>query len=505
MTSAALVSTSLDSLLLHTPARVERWQAPPVAEGAAPTARSLRDQTAAAADWTASVKSIKKRLNFVVVDVDESLLRWVHCPSLARPVVAATTRAQLSEWEGFATGSGLIEPLADPPAPPSKKRKGGPAIDDAEDDEPETTGAKKSLGVPVIAMPDALVRLWLDALDKRGVRVDAVVSQWHAMASAWTRDASEPTAVMLVEPGERLTWVWAKGQDLLAGGVVRLERPYPAGDDDHPAPEDASAVALRRTVKRLALEWLTWGAQTASLPDRIIIVGPDATALSRVVENEWAGTRVTPNPCEDAKQATLARLAEAPRPTTDSSRRALVTLSNRPTRSTRRAYWLAGVAMLLVGVAVAGLSRQMARQASEWATLRSQTESEAMDEIKSAQPSITGRTLQTAGNELRVILEDEANKERVELPGEPYDLFAEYERVLKVLSEFDPEKVTLVTIDIKDGKQSVLSLQIDDELTTGVTITQKLAQAPGKISWESRRNNNARNFRLDGNWPLSVR
>jgi hypothetical protein len=172
----------------------------------------------------------------------------------------------------------------------------------------------------------------------------------------------------------------------------------------------------------------------------------------------------------------------------------------RPTRATRRAYWLTGVVLVLVGVAVAGLSRQMMRQASEWAEERTEAEQAVMSEIKAQQPSITGRTLQTASSELRTILEDEQNKERIELPSSPNDLFKEYEIVLSVLSEFDREQVTLVTLDIKDGKQSVMNLQIDDDLTTGVALTQKLNDRDGLITWESRRNNNTRNYRLDGSW-----
>lgn len=235
----------------------------------------------------------------------------------------------------------------------------------------------------VLAAPDAPARLLLDEIDRLGVRVDRVITLWHAMAEAWDPGAKAaqadspaivstdhpPAAVVLIEhpPAHaaghatgRLVWAWSRAGTLLACGSIRIraarahaDTPEP-GQTARPAAREALAEVHPHDIARLASDWLGWSAQIGVCPGRVVVVGHPAdtgmthaeigTALTRA----WPGALTDLHACDDAVAETLRRTLDTRHIGT------FAPLTARPTRAHRGAYrW--GAAALLVAAACVGV------------------------------------------------------------------------------------------------------------------------------------------------------
>ena len=135
----------------------------------------------------------------------------------------------------------------------------------------------------VLAAPDAPARLFLDRIDALGVRVERVITLWHALAEAWdpgARAASNqgpdvitadhpPAAIVAIDDDAgRLVWAWSRNGSLLACGSMRLKHARPAapavGGVGGVVGESARAASQvhDHDIARLAADWLGWSAQT---------------------------------------------------------------------------------------------------------------------------------------------------------------------------------------------------------------------------------------------------
>jgi hypothetical protein len=231
-----------------------------------------------------------------------------------------------------------------------------------------------------LSVPDVSARLFVDALDDKGVFVDRAISLWHAMAMAWdpagpaaaggarggevVASSAPATAVVLVDPAGRLVWAWSRSGELLAAGSIRLvqERTEAAGAVVVGAPE----------IGRLATDWLGWSLQLGVAPARVVCVGPRTSEegglsqqdLGMTLGRLWPGATVDLAVHEDPIGATLHRLAtmeEDPAIPTGDGRTALIDLSRRPGRAHRAVFRWASLAVLagaaaLLGVAWKGFS-----------------------------------------------------------------------------------------------------------------------------------------------------
>jgi len=340
--SAALVKSDLASVRIVGEGAA-RWEITPL-PGAEVTARSLRARADEAARWIAMQPAIKRRLGVVVVDVDESICAWLRTPSLAQPVVAATLRSNAQDW-GDLMPVASYEALVSP-QPASKKRgkKGElPA--------PETDGG---VSIGVLCMPDAILRLWLDALDSMNVRVGTILSLWHAMARVWPGESSGVTASVLIDGDQRLVWAWAQGGELLCGSVVTLmgaaeEESGPPADaqESIPAPADETGDALAASAKRLTLDWLTWSSHLGRVPEKVQIIGMGADKLVASLREHWTATRFDTRSHSDPVEHTLQQLiATIDDKNVDDPRRTLTRLTHRPTRAVRTRYRLTAATLL---------------------------------------------------------------------------------------------------------------------------------------------------------------
>lgn len=276
--------------------------------------------------------------------------------------------------------------------------------------------------VAVLAMPDLAARLLVDELDSLGCGPTAVTSVWHAMAAAWdpqradelqrgilAKAAPSPTdsvpsgsvtAVVLVDPGSedgaqpaRLVWSWTRGGALLAAGGQRVNRTSALaaasaattdGDESLaplPPPEPDTLELSRADLGRTVSEWLAWSLQLGAAPAQVICIGPKSIScagfdgeaglgqLAQTLARNWPGAAATAGIESDPVIASLMRLAAATGDTLggENAQSALVMLSSRPGRLSRRSYaWMAAAVVLSgVGVGIIGFKLQGSASAAE--------------------------------------------------------------------------------------------------------------------------------------------
>lgn len=296
------------------------WIAPPLADEGATAgagggaAGGAGAAVRAAAEWVAEqLGSATRILELVTVDVAGGICSWISAPSAEPAVVTAAIRQH----------AGSTSPLKEAILSPARSTQALASPGEGAD--------RATTRYPVLSLPDAPVRVFLDELDRRGIEVRAVESLWHALAAAWDPAVEREgrrrgrelgsdrvvagdgpaTAIVMLDPGTdsdgRLVWAWSRQGALLAAGSMRLATVVPPRRPEAPlreslreaGPDDPTAVVdLARRVGgeareepapsalacaepeagRLALDWLAFAAQTGVNPERIIAFGAPVAA-----------------------------------------------------------------------------------------------------------------------------------------------------------------------------------------------------------------------------------
>lgn len=473
------------------------WTATPVSEGEHDNARPMLDRVKSAAAWVASAAG-RRRIDRVVIDVDESVCYMVRSPSLARPVLAASARASGQDWGDLAPVSGL-EPLTDPPAKPSKKDKNaeGPTAPRDEAD---------GVSVAVISQTDALTRLWLDSLDARGVRADNVCSLWHAAAQAWGRASGTEVSLIVLCEHERIVWAMSRGEDLLCGASAAVGSaivPNPAGEAeqaqgaDAPPTEAAPIDPVRTAVRRCTLDWLTWSSQLNLTPDRVVIVGPGATAIAAILPEAWrSGVTTETHVDADPLALTCTRLSQRPAETTPTSRRSLVRLSARPTRATRWRYGWAAASLVLFGLALGGLGYRLSGTANDVrvsaAKLREGMNVRAKEIVPGLDPFSNVRL------ELESVVGKLEQSPPFAAPPPPPKIFDEFVRVCEALSKFEGTKIRSIVLA---SERASLTCTVTDRPSN--ELLQAALKDGGAMIWSapvSAASQDFTNLSLNGEW-----
>jgi hypothetical protein len=342
---------------LVSPRGEEIWNAP---GAAASDSLGVLGEAGQAAAWVAAHAG-RNGVALLVVDVGGGECRWVTAPGAEPQVVAAAiaqaedwgeTRFASPNWAAPTLGEATVQALA-----PSSVAGG------------RTGAVVEGVRVGALAISDVSARLFLDALDERGVDVERAVSLWHALSLAWDAPragslrhdvvASSPSvsAVAMVDPDGRLVWAWSRAGELLAGGVMRL-------------PVRTGVQIARPEVGRLAADWLSWSLQLGCAPTRVVVLSPPlemgADALSPAqlgteLGKVWPGATVDLAVHDDPISATLLRLAgvveDQPQPVDpEDGRQALLMLSQRPGRAHRAMYRWVALALLVGSVALGAVA-----------------------------------------------------------------------------------------------------------------------------------------------------
>lgn len=474
--SAALVPSDLSWVRIIGEGAA-RWDVTPLA-GAEVTARSLRARADEAARWIAGQPGIRRRLGVMVVDVNESICAWLRVPSLAPPVVAATLRASAQDW-GDLMPVASFEALADPrPAIRGKRTKnaGAPAED-----------LENGVALGVLCMPDAIVRLALDALDAVNVRVGSVVSLWHAMARVWGDDAGSDsiTASVLVDTDQRLVWAWSQGGNLLCGGSVTLVQPPESQNADAgpvDVPENEESHKLVAAGKRLTLDWLTWSQHLGRVPEKAFIVGLGAEHLASALRERWTACRVDTRSQTDAVAHAVQQFIGLSSESADAGpRRILTGLSHRPTRSVRARYRLTAGMLALAGVCIGLLGWRLGSAGDAMAAtaleVRAQTRADARKEVPEL-PEV-GSLL-----ELKQMLDASAGKpvEAFKPPPLPRPIFEEFGRVVSILEKYPEVRINGIAFDQEATGQCRLTLRAPDR-RTATEIFEAIKGTGKPIEW----------------------
>ena len=484
---ACYIDDNAQVVRLLKPEGDSRWT--PAKEIGDDDAFAHRNHLAEAAEWLTDAIGSRKRLDLVCLGVSDALCRWMTAPSAEPNVVIAAARGKGEEW-GHGASVGTIEPLT---APHRKVRKQSAA------------SHAPASHFPVISIHDAAIRVLLDELDTRGVRVGSVMTVWHAMCRAWDESlpteraledlakasdngntettATSPITAILITPDDNsIVWAWSRGRRLVTGGRAVV-----------------AAADLDNACGRIALDWLTWSAQLGHSPERIIIISPNADALAQQCERFWPAATPRQIPEVDPIAATLNQLLAADhiKPESD-GRTCVATLTNRPSRAHRRLSQWVGVIMLAIALAIGGVGWQFNRQANHYRDKGQDIQTDIREKLAPIDQRLARdpRPIKALEN---IINELAAGSEGFVEPELPLPILNELLRVATSLE--GAEGVTVERIEITETR-SVLRLQIPDT-ATGEQIIEALRTSEGDIRWiESPTGSLTGRLVFNGAWTL---
>ena len=502
MKPAVLIATDLSWLRLVSDGVDETWRAHAPEDEQNPP--PLRDLAAAAADWL--VPRLRgARLSLVALDIAESRCLWISTPTREPAVVAAAVRQRRSEWGDQDGASELVQPLVGPAddAAPASTLESLPLLRYfARGRERANAG---SASAAVLETPDAAVKLWLDALDARGVRVGEVASLWHLAArrsaQAGADQPSPPVIATVLAEDSRLVWAWGQGGALLAAGHSSLAAPAPAR-----APAATPAVAAETNGRpdhraaaagRLALDWLTWSAQLGLAPARVEVLAPEPEPFVEVIRRAWPEADAQAVHAPDPAREILAPAAETPSADRD-ARRAAPALAQRPSRPHRRVYRLAALAIALVAVAVAGLGWRAQRAAARDVELRRDYVQRGRQLVASVAPGYEdapdlGAALQSYYAQIK------KDNPPLEVPPDPKPIFDELKRLISAAAPIAGVTVNRIDLDERTSSaQFRIASYADGERLVGDLDNDQNAG----IEWRDRVNGAPPNLvqRLTGIW-----
>ncbi|TVQ33141.1 MAG: hypothetical protein EA376_03545 [Phycisphaeraceae bacterium] len=481
-----------------------------------------------AAAWVAGQPDGARRIDLVCLGVEESLCSWISAPSPEPQVVAAAVRQREEDW-GEAASVVSVQPLFEKDRSP--QQSGLSSALAAIRSRGDRTKSRLATPLAVIESRDASARIWLDDLDARGVRIGAVSTLWHAIALVWGEQApaaasgsdagqnghgppeASVSAVALVNGDGQVTWAWARGRRLLAGGVTSITRPRAIDSsaaqlderDGQSAATPVQALPSEESCGRLVLDWLTWSAHIGQAPDRIIVVGEGADGLADSLGRLWpsAPSKAIEEP--DALGATLKLLAERldETPVTPADpRSSLVELSLRPGRQHRRLFTLIAIAMALLAVGIAGVGFKARQWQSDLRAETSSLSAETRQAISAAAPQAAGARATTFMIEqLRgVLAETRAAGADLEEPPPPAPILDELVRFSRAIATVEESGARIERFQI--SRPTSTATIIVQDLGAAESLRNRIISNAERINWIGVISGSSPNVRLtmNGEW-----
>lgn len=463
--ACCLIKADLSRVSVRTEQGVEQWAASDLSPGDAPTAGILAARARTSADWIASLPGVRKKLGAVCLDVEDIRCRWVRATGTAAPILSAATRGLDQDWEQAVLPE-RVEPVL------------------KDDTTKQTGGGVGGGGYAVLTVADALPRIFLDELDRRGVRANEVISLWHAMARAWD-DAKDGRLVctLLGTQDGRLLWSWSRRGRLLAGGSAPMASDAKPGEAGSKPDESAGESPETRTARRVSLDWLTWSVQLGLSPDLVIAVGALASRAAGALGEQWEGVALSTIEAPEPLSQTMARLVRAPAGDAEDPRSALVMLGSRPTRATRKAYRMGAVALIALAAAGVGVGVRLSSAASSTRDAAQGIKDEARQRVVSRMPAAESQPSIDLFLQQRMAQLQQGAKFRP--PAGPPPMYEELERLLGVIDSL--EGVILQSIVFTpSGSTSEFTVEVPDT-RTGEELKKSLRDLPMAVSWTEQR------------------
>ena len=417
------------------------WALPEEATRTNPSALARAQERARqAASFVAETLGRSRKLGPVVVGVRGAICARVSAPSSAPEVVAAALAKREREWTGEQGATGVYV-LSDP-----RRAR---------------TGADAGRQHTVIELHDALVRLFLEELDRRGLSPESVQSLWHALAVA-APGCAELTSILL-DDGELVVWAWSRGCGLVAGGSAR------------------SAISGGVVPRRVRLDWLSWGTMLGGTPGEFVVLAEDPGVIADDIAAASPDVRVTSRAERDPLGAVLDAAARA-EPAPDDPRACLSDLANLPGRAHR---WLGvwgAAAVVLLAVAVLFLGARQRQTAREADALAESIRVSVRDRVAAIEPRFADDAAPERA--LRSLLAEERERSKpIEAPPPPRPIAEELARLTaalaSVLGDNENADARLIKIDEVNGEATVFV----PDFATGEAILDRLRASPGAMRW----------------------
>ncbi len=491
-------------------------------EGSAIAAQRARQRIADAAAWVAGQITPSHRIETVCIGVSRSLCGPLAAPSADEQVVTAAVRMREQDW-GQADAPGTIQPLA----VRQSKAKQSPwsvRVPRLGRGGASSTAlaplAKRMRPVAVLRIQDGAVRMFLDELDRRGVRIGAVLTLWHGAARAWaggdaaaTADNGHPgpgsdllTAVAMLEPSGSVIWAWCDGDRLVAAGLAAIPG---AGAAPGAGPgEQASAPASAESFSgRLILDWMTWSAQLGRTPDRIALIGRRGATLAKRLETAWpAAAPVRLIEEGDPIGATMKRLVHSSpdiEEAAEDPRQSVLDLTTRPGRAHKRLITWSAVAAMLVALGVGVIGIRMLTWAGDVRDLAALKRTELREVVRGVAPGLdthAAPALALQGELMRLVNEGRSDVRR---PPPPDPVLDELMIVAQELAKLENTNAQVQRFQVsREATNISVSLR---ELGAAEALRNALAQSGGKIRWTGRIEGTPPNVMLylTGEWRLT--
>lgn len=387
-------------------------------------------------------------LGSVVVGASRTVCVRVSAPDAAPDVVAAVLSQREREW---ADDVGVTSVQALVP-----RRSGHRSRSNT------TTGRAKT----VLELHDALVRLFLDELDRHGSSPSAVVSIWHALAPV-----AEGVCAVAIDDGESIVWSWSCDGALLVGGRARTGPP-PGEADESP-----SSIG----VNRVTLDWLSWAAQLGVIPGAVTVIARSPDALADSIAAAFRSATVEKRRAEDALAYALDA-AGALLPDVSDPRACLVDLTNRPGRAHR---WLgvwSAAAILLLALTVGVVGWRQRQSIADARALAASIRSGLRDRVSQIEPALADDPSPERALESVLAQEREQHKP-FEPPPAPMPLHEELARLSAALAAVIADKaeanMQMLKLDELAGETSVTV----PDFATGEAILERLSSETGAMRW----------------------
>ncbi len=470
--ASVIVKTDVSHVQIVGETGVRHWTPPALPDDRPPSAREARARAAAAASWVSRDADARRKIDAIYADVDEALCVWMRAPSAARPVVASHLRTMAQEW-GDEASVLSVEPSREETAAPVKGRRllKKRAGDDEGEDAAEPESRHDSPGFSVVALPDAMIRLVADGIDGAGVRVGTIATVWHMLARViGASDAPGVSAIVISDPSSpRLIWAWADASGLRAGGCVRL-----------------GGESIDDAARRLALDWLTWGAQLGCCPSRLAIHGQDTKAWTQAFGRAWQAVPTETDESADPIAECARRASEHALPAR-SGRWCLARVTRRPTRATRARHQLAGAALVLLLIAVSSVAFRLWQKTVQWKAEAAETRQQMVQAVRDTWPQKAAT--QPLGSPRKVaetlFAEEIRDFKPYEAPPNPRPIFAETMRIATILAAKIPDPligsppVLLTRLVLDQERGNTLSFRVPDR-QMGTELIEAL-KAPGRL------------------------
>ncbi len=220
----------------------------------------------------------------------------------------------------------------------------------------------------------------------------------------------------------------------------------------------------------------------------------------KAMQDRWPSAAVTVGPDEDPVRALLAVPADSAGSEND-PRRSTPALTRRPSRSHRRAYRLAAVAIGLLAIGVAGLGVRSQQAVSRYEDAREQLNVDARGLVRTIAPGYESQPdlVESLRSYFLILKRDNP---QLPPPPEPQRIFEELDRLLAAAAQVEGVTVNRISVEDRAGSaQFRIATYVDGERLMGL-LEQSASSDPGTINWDERVTGSPPNLvqRLTGLW-----